>query len=76
MYKTRIKAWGIDKKNKKGEIGTILRQKAQRDAVGKASKFTLRGRPVDLSDVERYRKRNSISVDNLLDPEAASTRTP
>lgn len=60
MYKCKIKAWDIDKNNKKHEVETILHLKAARDAAGKTSVFFCRGRPVDWTDIQRYAKRNKI----------------
>ena len=39
MYKSRIKAWGLDKMHKRFEVEAIFRKKAQRAAVGKSSSF-------------------------------------
>ena len=73
MFKTRLKAWGVSKhRNQRREIEAILCVKAQRDAIGKTSEFTSKGRRVDLKDVERYRKRNGICVDDLLTSKPSS----
>src|SRR5271156_7229544 len=67
MYKNKITSWGFDKKHKLHEVQAIIRKRAQRSAAGKRTTFYLRGRPVDLDDVERYlkRKRSSIEADFL-----------
>src|SRR5437764_9704762 len=67
MYKKRITSWGFDKKHKLHEVQAIIRKRAQRSAAGKRTIFYLRGRPVDLDDVERYVKRKckSIEADSL-----------
>jgi hypothetical protein len=62
MYKNHISKWGLDKKNKSEEMKAVLRKKTQRSQLNKKSCFTLRGRPVDMADVERYLKRNHITV--------------
>src|SRR5271155_4667224 len=67
MYKNKITSWGFDKKHKLHEVQAIIRKRAQRSAAGKRTAFYLRGRLVDLDDVERYlkRKRRSIEADRL-----------
>jgi hypothetical protein len=67
MYKNKITSWGFDKKHKLHEVQAIIRKRAQRSAAGKRTTFYLRGRPVDLDDIERYlkRKRRSIEADRL-----------
>ena len=76
MYKSRIRAWGLDKKNKIHEIREILRQRAKREARGKKTIFILRGRAVDMTDVERYARRKRINLvpDNLSSPAARMTQ--
>ncbi|KAK3323316.1 hypothetical protein B0T19DRAFT_201450 [Cercophora scortea] len=67
MYKTRIKKWALDKNNKMAEVAYMVRLKRQRDAVGKRSAFTVRNRPVDWSDIERYLHRTpgfQAKIDN------------
>ncbi|KAK0621870.1 Clr5 domain-containing protein [Bombardia bombarda] len=54
MYKTRIKKWSLDKNNKMAEVVHMVRLKAQRDKIGKRSVFSVRNRPVDWKDIERY----------------------
>src|SRR5271155_1709007 len=63
MYKNKITSWGFDKKHKLHEVQAIIRKRAQRSAVGKRTAFYLRGRLVDLDDVERYLKRKLRSTD-------------
>jgi hypothetical protein len=57
MYKDRIKKLQLEKKNKESDMLAILRQKTQRDAVGKASLFRVRGQPVTIEEVLQYFKR-------------------
>ena len=66
MYKNHISKWGLDKKNKSEEMKAVLRKKTQRSQLNKKSCFTLRGRPVDMAYVERYLKRNHITVRDVM----------
>ena len=61
----RIKKWGLDKNHKETEMRAILHQKRQRDALGKASSFSVRGRPLKTADVLKYFRRKGVR-----DPEA------
>ena len=72
MYKNHITKWKLDKRNKKSEIMAVVRKKRQRDAVGKASEFHLRGRLVDLGNVHRYLKRKGMSIENAIELNAAT----
>lgn len=76
MYKTKITEWGLDKKNKKEEVLTMLRKKSERDAAGKKTTFRLRGRDVDFGDVQRYATRNHISDANIAALVASHPQTP
>ncbi|KAE8448607.1 hypothetical protein EG329_009032 [Mollisiaceae sp. DMI_Dod_QoI] len=57
MYKDRIKKWGLDKNNKEHEMLAIVRKKTERDAIGKQTKFRLRGRIVTMDQVLHYLNR-------------------
>lgn len=57
MYKNRITKWRLDKNAKAHEMKAIARKKVERDAVGKASTFEIRGRQVEIEAVLRYFKR-------------------
>jgi hypothetical protein len=72
MYKNHITKWKLDKRNKESEVMAVVRKKHQRDAVGKASEFHLRGRLVDLDDVHRYLKRKAMSIENAIELNAAT----
>ena len=61
MYKTRIKKWGLDKKCKAKEMKAIARKKVERDAIGKASSFRIRGRQVEIGKVLQHFKRKGYS---------------
>ena len=62
MYKSRITAWGIDKKNKTHEARTIMREKQRYDALRQQCLFFVRRFLVDVNDVERFCKRSKIEV--------------
>jgi hypothetical protein len=72
MYKNHITKWKLDKRNKESEVMAVVRKKHQRDAVGKASEFHLRGRLVDLDNVHRYLKRKGMSIENAIELNAAT----
>jgi hypothetical protein len=69
MYKNKFEKWALRKNNRRQDVEAILHRKAQRDAVGKSSQFFLRGRLVRLAEVERYAKRNKVSLDTLQSSE-------
>lgn len=54
MYKYRINKWGFDKNCKVSEMQAIARKKFERDAVGKASSFRIRGRQIEFEEVRRH----------------------
>jgi hypothetical protein len=62
MFKSRIKAWRLDKKNKCSEVQEIIRLLTIRKSLGKESVFVLRGRPVDIADIERYARRKRLNM--------------
>ena len=72
MYKTRIKQWRLDKKNKESDMKAIVRKRAKRLSEGKASAFHVRGRPVDFEEVIRYWGRKGISIEDIVAQRAAS----
>ena len=77
MYKSRIKKWGLDKNCKAKEMKAIARKKVERDAIGKASLFQIRGRQVEIEEVLRHFKRKSYqSLEALVardkSPEAST----
>jgi tetratricopeptide (TPR) repeat protein len=62
MYKRRFTLWKIDGKNlKKAEIKEIARRKVERDAVGKSSSFSKKGREVNMADVRQYLRKHGFS---------------
>lgn len=66
MYKTHIKRWGLDKKNKENEMRAIVRKKKQMGDQGKAVTFRVRGRLVDYRDVVRYWERKGVRVEDVI----------
>jgi hypothetical protein len=72
MYKDRIRKWKLDKKHKEGDMLAILRKQTERNAVGIASSFRVRGQPVTIEEVFRYLKRKK----NVRDEEAYNAPTP
>jgi hypothetical protein len=66
MFKTRIKQWGLDKKNKEHEMLAIIRKQRNREAVGKTSSFRVRGRTVDMTRVEYHFKRKGVSMNEVI----------
>ena len=62
MYKSRFKAWRLDKNNKSSEVREILRLRAMRSSLGKRSTFVLRGRSDGYADIERYVKRKGLTT--------------
>lgn len=76
MFKSRIKCWSLDKKNKHSEVQEILRQFAIRKSLGKESVFVLRGRPVDIADVERYARRKRLTVTSNEAAQTSSETIP
>jgi hypothetical protein len=54
QYKTRIKAWGLEKKVKKCEMLAIIRKREERRQRGKESLFFVRGLPVEGQKIDRF----------------------
>ena len=69
MYKTRLHQWGLDKKLKEHEARAIIQMHARRN--GKATRMRLRDLSVDIKKAYSHFKRKGISIDNVLDSEAA-----
>src|SRR5436190_20437463 len=75
MYKKRISKWSFDRKLKKPEVLAIIRKRAQRSAMGKTSTFHVRGKLVDMADIERYLRRARISAQDAIDLSPATPPT-
>ena len=78
MYKHRINKWGFDKNCKASEMQAIARKKLERDAIGKASLFRIRGRQIEFEEVRRHlrRKSNHSSETVLLRESYLRSATP
>ncbi|OAP56855.1 hypothetical protein AYL99_08967 [Fonsecaea erecta] len=64
-YKTYIRKWGVDKKNKQSDMEFAIQKLRQRQ--GKDTTFLIRGEPRSRKDVEHYWRRKRCS------PPASST---
>jgi hypothetical protein len=66
MYKTRLETWGFAKNYTKARAIEQLRQKEERDAVNKVSRFGREGGKLDPQRIEKYlartKKAEEISV--------------
>ncbi|KAI9155214.1 hypothetical protein HJFPF1_07791 [Paramyrothecium foliicola] len=58
MFKSRITKWKLDKKLKGEEVLALLFLRRDRERLDKPTEYTIRGRPVDLDNINRYVKRN------------------
>ncbi|CAK7273913.1 hypothetical protein SEPCBS119000_005902 [Sporothrix epigloea] len=76
MYKTRISKWAIDKNLKAAEVAAILRMQQSRAALGKASKFAIRGRDIDFARVEQYLKRDPSLLKKAQKADDANASPP
>ena len=89
MYKTHIKQWGVDKKNKEIEMRAIVRKYRQREDQGRNSVIHIRRRGrnspdvVSFTEVVRYWARKKKSIDDVIarqtsspTPEAVELLTP
>ena len=72
MYKTHIKQWGLDKKNKEFEMRGIVRKNKQRADEGKGSIICVRGRLRNFAEVVRYWDRKGVSIDDIIARQTAS----
>ena len=83
MYKTHIKQWGLDKKNKEPEMRAIVRKHKQRADQGKRSAIRIRGQIRHFTEIVRYYERKGASIDDIIaqqtaapTPEAVEIFTP
>ena len=72
MYKTHIKQWGLDKKNKEFEMRGIVRKNKQRADEGKGSIVCVRGRLRTFAEMVRYWNRKGVSIDDIIARQTAS----
>ncbi|KAH8586272.1 hypothetical protein B0O99DRAFT_602621 [Bisporella sp. PMI_857] len=67
QLKTRLKQWGIDQKNIRGEtMAQIARTRAKRNAMSKSSGFRVNKQLVDNSKIERFIRRKGLTDKILL----------
>ena len=76
MYRRRLNRWGLVKHNKEHEIKAILSKRMERSAIGKTTAFELRGRLVDMADVDRYAGRKPITMRDIMAWRSAGAKTP
>ncbi|KAK3948107.1 hypothetical protein QBC32DRAFT_382115 [Pseudoneurospora amorphoporcata] len=67
MYKTRIKAWGLDKNFKESEVVELFRLRRERERLGKPTTYKIRGREIDWDRVNSYVKRKGLDIARLLE---------
>ena len=72
MYKTHIKQWGLDKKNKEPEMRAIVRKHKQRADQGKTSTIHVRGQIRTIMETFRYWERKGVSIDEIIARQTAS----
>ena len=72
MYKTHIKQWGLDKKNKEFEMRAVVRKKKQRADQGKGAAIRVRGQYREFAEVVRYWNRRGVAIDEILARQTAS----
>src|SRR4051794_16754010 len=83
ILKTKLSKWGYTKNIKRNEALEVLREKSNREAIGKDYEFTVRRRPVDLEKIQRHGKRagfQHLQLDTLWNSQnpnrAVVCRTP
>lgn len=76
MYKTRVKHWGLDKKNKSNEMAHALRIIRRRKAERKNTVVVIREKVVGEAAVHRYFKRQKISEPRVASHKTDVARTP
>lgn len=67
MYKTRIKAWGLDKNFKESEVVELFRLRREREKLGKPTTYKIRDREVNWDRVNSYVKRKRLDIARLLE---------
>ena len=72
MYKTHVKQWGLDKKNKEPEMRAIVRKYKQRADQGKPSSIQVRGQIRTVVKAFSYWKRKGVSIDEIIARQTAS----
>ncbi len=72
MYKSRIRTWHLDKNNKEDEMRAIVAMAQELHLAGKRSRFRIRGRTIQPTEVERYFNRKGVA--NLWKVATASSK--
>lgn len=75
MYKTRIKAWGLDKNFKESEVVELFRLRREREKLGKPTTYRIRGREIDWDRVNSYVKRKGLDIARLLEADRSHSPT-
>ena len=72
MYKTHIKQWGFDKKNKEPDMRAVVRKHKQRADQGKISAIRVRGQIRNFAEIAHYWERKGVSIDDIIARQTAS----
>jgi AraC-like DNA-binding protein len=67
MYKTHLTAWGIGKNSRVEDARRVLAHKQANEKSGQRGIYTIRGRPVNISDLERSCRRARTRFNNDSD---------
>lgn len=54
MYKDKLSTWGLFRNIREDEMQYIARIKSRHDAMGKRTRFSIRGRRVEASKIDRW----------------------
>ncbi|ETI22127.1 hypothetical protein G647_06199 [Cladophialophora carrionii CBS 160.54] len=65
QWKSRITRWGLSKNNRQHEAEAVLLKKQARKVQGKETKFSVRGRNVDIARIQRYAKRKRLDLSSI-----------
>ena len=67
MYKRRLREWSLTNKNNRGlPVAALVHMTVQRAAVGKRSRFEVKGKRIDAAELERYVKRKGLTFDQVI----------
>lgn len=73
MYKYRLKRWGLDNKNNRGnELRAVVRKYIQRARQGKDTACRVRGKAIHYQEIVRYFRRKGMSIEDVIDPQRTS----
>ncbi|MCJ1354051.1 MAG: hypothetical protein MMC33_004038 [Icmadophila ericetorum] len=65
MYKKKFSKWGFTKNYTEDRVNNLLHRTTEKNSVGKASKFGINGKKVDLQRVKTYFKRKNVEMPTL-----------